>query len=136
MANPDLQLLLGQMLFKGMHAPESLWLGLTTSATFGEMTLANISERELKAEGYKRVEMLPRDWSVVKERRGEVQEVRITTLARIHNPTKEVTWPMVRGAFIATTPDNAGLLVAFTAFGESRIALPDDTMQFPIQIEI
>lgn len=124
----DLRFLIASAVLGGKPVPDILYLGLTLERDFTDPTLASVSKRELTAPSYRRIEISSDKWSITRHPPKAAANVTITN--------KGVdTWPTVRGAFIATSQDNSGLLIAFAPFSEGRVAFPGDSIVFPIAVE-
>ena len=101
--------------FKGDRASD-LWLGLSLLAENDPVTLENLVENEPNgARGYSRRRLDPDDWTISDELSVQVESVPVT-----FRNTGTEKWPSVNVAFLATSEDADGILVAWTFLRATR----------------
>ena len=117
------------VLFAGDPAVEELWVGLARRPPIDkEVTLQALAALEPRgAEGYARQALRPENW--VLEGDTEVVSKELTFM----NAGDE-TWPPVEVAFLATSRDDSGVLIAWSYLQQTRVLFKGDYIPFPFRV--
>mgnify|MGYP001614441488 FL=1 len=98
--------------FLGKGAVATVYLGLSKRSTAQPPTLSELRAREPKNENYKRQAIAIADWRLNKD--GVVSKT-----LRFSN-FSDADWPLVDLWFLATSPDEGGMLLAWGALRAPR----------------
>ena len=131
---PALQQFFLRILLGDVAAPSVLYIGLLTSlpSERDEISLERLSTWEPDGiAGYARQGVEKRLWSFM------LDPIRAETEGVWFRNAAGVNWPQIRGAFLATSVDNSGILVGWNVLEDAtgravgRLLLPGDTLNVP-----
>ena len=126
---PELKRYLLTILFQGQAPPAALWVGLSSKAETDAETLADVAASEITSAGYKRQPVEPKDWTLKPGALEVSMEVFFVN-------TGQRPWAAAKAAFVATSEDNSGVLVAATPFRGQRIVMPGDRLHMPVSVSL
>ena len=119
-----------QVIYKGRQAESRFWIGLAESP--GDPTIEptlDLLTRQEPAGGYGRQQVNRQDWTLTPDLVLESPELFFTNLS-------EERWRTVDIAFLATSPDDSGVLLAWGFLQDGHYTLnPRNQLHFPYLLQ-
>lgn len=121
--------LLLDILFHGVAAPSALWVGIAKAPdNMNDLNLATLTQNE-PSRGYHRVEVQKSDWRFTDAL--TIHAADIVFVNQSENP-----WPMVNLAFIATRPDDSGILLWWDYLKAPQLIFPRGRLLMPTTLRM
>ena len=114
------------VMFRGAEPVRQFWVGLARYPKGPEVTLAALTALE-PVSGYARQVIFPLDWTIDKDSSIESRKISFENIGKN-------TWPVVEVAFVATSKDGAGILLAWGPLDRSWALMPGDMLVVPLRI--